>query len=47
MESAGIGAKGRVVIPQEIRAMFRIQQGTRGHFEAKGGEMTLTPLTPR
>ena len=41
-----IGAKGQVVIPRKIRAMFRIKQGTRLHFEARTDEIVLTPLTP-
>ena len=47
MESAIGGAKGQVVIPKKIRAMFGIQKGTRVHFEARSGEIVLTPLTPR
>ena len=48
MESAIVGgAKGQVVIPQKIRAMFHIKQGTRVHFEARRGEIVLTPVTPR
>ncbi len=47
MESAIVGAKGQVVIPKTIRAMFNIKQGTRVHFEARNGEIVLTPVTPR
>jgi len=47
MESSIVGAKGQVVIPKKIRAMFQIKQGTRVHFEARTGEIVLTPLTPR
>lgn len=47
MESTIVGTKGQVVIPQKIRAMFHIKQGTRVHFEARNGEIVLTPLTPR
>ena len=47
MESAIVGAKGQVVIPKKLRAMFNIKQGTRVHFEARRGEIVLTPLTPR
>ena len=47
MESAIVGAKGQVVIPQKIRAVFEINPGTRIHFEARHGELVLTPLTPR
>ena len=47
MESAIVGAKGQVVIPKKIRAMFYIKPGTRVHFEARNGEIVLTPLTPR
>ena len=47
MEFAIVGAKGQVVIPKKIRAMFHIKQGTRVHFAAKHGEIVLTPLTPR
>lgn len=47
MESSIVGAKGQVVIPQKIRAMFHIKQGTRVHFEARHGEIVLTPITPR
>jgi len=47
MESAIIGAKGQVVIPKKIRAMFDIKAGTRVHFEVRHGEIVLTPLTPR
>jgi len=47
MESSIVGAKGQVVIPQKIRAMFNIKTGTRVHFEARNGEIVLTPLTPR
>lgn len=47
MESSIVGAKGQVVIPQRIRAMFQVKQGTRAHFEARGGEIVLTPVTPR
>lgn len=42
-----VGVKGQAVIPQKVRAMFQIKQGTRVHFEARNGEMVLTPLTPR
>lgn len=45
MESAIVGAKGQVVIPKKIRGMFHIKQGTRVHFEARDGEIVLTPLT--
>ena len=47
MESAVVGTKGQVVIPKKIRAMFHIKQGTRVHFEARHGEIVLTPVTPR
>lgn len=47
MESAIVGAKCQVVIPKQIRAMFQIKPGTRVHFEARNGEIVLTPLTPR
>ena len=47
MESSIVGVKGQVVIPQKIRAMFHIKQGTRVHFDARRGEIVLTPLTPR
>jgi AbrB family looped-hinge helix DNA binding protein len=47
MESAIVGAKGQVVIPKKIRAMFHIKQGTRVHFEARHGEIVIIPLTPR
>ena len=47
MESAIVGAKGQVVIPKKIRAMFQIKPGTRMHFEVRSGEIVLTPLTPR
>ena len=47
MESAIVGAKGQVVIPKKIRVMFNIKPGTRVHFEARHGEIVLTPLTPR
>ena len=47
MESSIVGAKGQVVIPQKIRAMFHIKPGTRMHFEARHGEIVLTPITPR
>ena len=47
MESSVVGAKGQVVIPKKIRVMFHIKQGTRVHFEARGDEIVLTPLTPR
>ena len=43
MESSIVGAKGQVVIPKKIRAMFRIKQGTRVHFEVSNGEIVLTP----
>ena len=46
MESSIVGAKGQVAIPQKIRAMFHIKTGTRVHFEARNGEIVLTPLTP-
>ena len=39
--------ESQVVIPKQIRAMFQIKQGTRVHFEARNGEVVLTPLTPR
>ena len=45
MESSIVGAKGQIVIPQKIRAMFQIKPGTRVHFEARRGEIVLTPLT--
>ena len=47
MESSIVGAKGQVVISKKIRAMFHIKTGTRVHFEARHGEIVLTPLTPR
>ena len=48
MESSTVGAKGQVVIPKPIRAMFQIKQGTRVHFEARRGEMVLIlRLAPR
>ena len=47
MESSIVGAKGQVVIPRKIRAMLQIKQRTRVHFEARHGEIVLTPLTPR
>ena len=47
MESSIVGAKGQVVIPKKIRAMFDIKPGTRVHFEVRDGELVLTPLTPR
>ena len=47
MESAIVGAKGQVVIPKKIRVMFHIKQGTRVRFEARHGEIVLTPLTSR
>ena len=47
MESSIMGAKGQVVIPKKIRAMFQIKPGTRVHLEARGGEIVLTPLTPQ
>lgn len=47
MESSIVGARGQLVIPTKIRAMFQITQGTRVHFEARHGEIVLTPLTPR
>ena len=47
MESAIVGAKGQVLIPKKIRAMFHIRTGTRAHFEARNSEIVLTPLTPR
>ena len=47
MESFAVGAKGQVVIPKQIRAMFQIKPGTRVHFAARNGEIALTPLTPR
>ena len=45
--SSIVGAKGQVVIPKKIRAMFQIKTGTRVHFEARHGEIVLIPLTPR
>ena len=45
MESSVVSAKGQAVIPQKIRAMFQIKPGTRVHFEARRGEIVLTPLT--
>jgi AbrB family looped-hinge helix DNA binding protein len=47
IESSIVGARGQVVIPQKIRTMFHIKTGTRVHFEARHGEIVLTPLTPR
>ena len=48
MESSVVGAKGQVVIPKKIRAMFHIKPGTRVHFEARHGEIALTlRLAPR
>ena len=47
MESSIVGAKGQVVIPKKIRAMFRIKQGTRVHVEVRRDEIMLTPLTPQ
>ncbi len=47
MESSIVGAKGQIVIPKKIRAMFDIKKGTRVHFEVRSGEIVLTPLAPR
>jgi len=47
MGLAIVGAKGQIVIPKKIRAMFNIKQGTRVRFEARHGEIVLTPVTPR
>ena len=48
MESSIVGAKGQVVIPRKIRAMFNIRSGTRVHFEVRNGEIVLTlRLAPR
>ena len=48
MESSIVGVKGQIVIPQKIRAMFHIKQGTRVHFEARRGEIVLIlRLAPR
>jgi len=47
MESSIVGAKGQVVIPKKIRAMFQIKQGTRVHFEVRYSEIVPTPLTPQ
>ena len=47
MEASIVGAGGQVVIPQKIRAMFQVKPGMRVHFEARRGEIVLTPLTPR
>jgi len=47
MESSIVGVKGQVVIPKKIRAMFDIKTGTPVHFEARNGEIVLTPITPR
>ncbi len=47
MESSTVGAKGQVVIPKKIRARFHIKPGTRVCFEARNGEIVLTPVTPR
>ena len=48
MESSVIGAKGQVVIPTKIRAMFNIRSGTRVHFNVKHGEIVLIlRLAPR
>ena len=47
MESSIVGAKDQVVIPKKIRSIFHIKPGTRVHFEARHGEIVLTPLTPR
>ena len=47
MRSAAIvGEKGQVVIPKKIRARFHSNPGTRAHFEARHGEIVLTPLMP-
>ena len=46
MGSSIVGAKGQVVIPKKIRVMFHIKPGTRVRFEARSGEIVLTPLTP-
>lgn len=35
MESSIVGAKGQVVIPKKIRAVFHIKQGTRVHPPSK------------
>ena len=42
-----VGAKGQVVIPKTIRAMFHIKKGTRVRFKTRDGEIVLTPVTPR
>ena len=48
MEFSIIGAKGQIVIPKKIRAMFRIKQGTRVHCDVRRGEIVLTlRLAPR
>ena len=47
MESSVVGAKGHIVIPKKIRAMFRIKQRTRVRFEARDVAIVLTPVTLR
>ncbi len=47
MESGIVSAKGQGVIPKTIRAMFDIKKWTRVCFEARHGEIVLTPLTSR
>ena len=47
MESSIVGAKGQVVIPKKIRAMFHIKEGTRVYVDARRSEIVPTSLTPR
>ena len=48
METSIVGAKGQVVIPTKIRAMFHIKTGTPVHFEGRNGEIVLIlRLAPR
>jgi len=47
IEASIVGARSQVVIPKKIRATFQITQGTRVHFEARNGEIVLTPITPK
>ena len=46
MERSVVTAKGQVVIPKKIRAMFHIKKGTQVRFEPRNGEIILKPLTP-
>lgn len=47
MNKAILSAKGWVVIPQEIRARYRLNKGDRVHFIDYGGVVAIVPVSQK